>query len=103
MAHEGHMGWQWPDRRRSSVRLAGCFLSSNLAEGEGFEPPGGLPHGCFQDSCHKPDSAIPPRDQEESTRNRQDAPSAAGSPGQPIRPASIVRRGTPELASTAYW
>ncbi len=31
-----------------------------VAEGEGFEPPVAHHHGCFQDSCHQPDSAIPP-------------------------------------------
>src|ERR1700730_13466999 len=31
-----------------------------MAEGGGFEPPVAHHQGCFQDSCHQPDSAIPP-------------------------------------------
>src|SRR5215472_13686267 len=45
---------------REGLEEARFEFESPLAEGEGFEPPVAHHHGCFQDSCHQPDSAIPP-------------------------------------------
>src|SRR5215472_4365777 len=50
-------------------------LNTNMAEGEGFEPPEAHHLGCFQDSCHQPDSAIPPRPRSVSLpRHRRPSP-----------------------------
>jgi hypothetical protein len=57
-------------------------FESGLAEGEGFEPPVAHHHGCFQDSCHQPDSAIPPG-RTESTGRRP-------GPRRPYRPRGSV-------------
>ena len=42
------------------MSMTGGQGGHTLAEGEGFEPPEAHHLGCFQDSCHQPDSAIPP-------------------------------------------
>src|SRR5215470_13595519 len=57
-------------------RLAGRIkFKTTVAEGEGFEPPEAHHLGCFQDSCHQPDSAIPPRPRSVSLpRHRRPSP-----------------------------